>query len=164
MAGGSNISNDTDDISVNQNKDFSDLMEMTTPLASADVNGMHQHHPNHHNQHYHNASTSSRTSNYSHSQLSDCYVKKEPSGGNKSDSDSSREDGVALKNDVKLNNPSLLSPNLHQDKNVIRNTLISEMAHFSPVHIPHVDGKLDFIFFSYFYCVFFVFNKLYVFN
>ena len=76
------------------------------------------------------------------------------SSGNKSDSDSGREDGMALKNDVKLSNPALLSPNLNaiDSKKGVRNALISEMANLSPVHIPHVDnGK--FLFFIV--CIFF---------
>lgn len=75
----------------------------------------------------------------------------------KSDSDSSREDGFALKNDVKLSQPSLFSSNLHhQNSKKSGNALISDlsMANFSPVDLPqvgHHDHGKFFWFFSFIY-------------
>lgn len=89
--------------------------------------------------------------------ISNIFIKRQSGGdlvcnrSSKSDSDtSSKDDQLAVKNDVHLSNNLLASPNLQQPiKKGVRNALISETGEFSPVHLPQVDhnGKICFFIF-----------------
>lgn len=89
------------------------------------------------------------------SSLSDHYVKTEPSGNKSDSSDSSRDDIVPLKNDVKMNR-LLFSPLKNGGKHML------DIEHYSPLqHAPTdvqlatvVDsGELHFFGLLLFYCL-----------